>query len=272
MTTTANSPRIGGFAVVVVAAGAGTRLGHGIPKALVRVGDRTVLEHSLEAIGRSGVAESDGDWPAAPIVVTVPEGDSELTTVAQRYGAQAVTGGLNRADSVRAALDWLRDQRTAPRGILVHDAARCLTPVHVFTRVVEAVVAGHGAVVPVLPVVDTIREVDEHGDSLGTVDRSHLRAVQTPQGFDWELLLAVNDAAIAVHGDRFDERVTDDASLVEAYSDVAVHTVAGDDAALKITRPLDLLLAEALLARQSAAGDTQTTSPTQGTTAEGLTP
>ncbi|ROZ62028.1 2-C-methyl-D-erythritol 4-phosphate cytidylyltransferase [Kocuria soli] len=243
--TTANPPIPGGFAVVVVAAGSGTRLGQGIPKALVRVGDRTILEHCLTGITTSGVTADDGDWDEGPVVVTVPAGDTGLTDVARSQGAVAVTGGADRADSVRNALEHLRALGCRPRGVLVHDAARCLAPTEVFARVARALVDGQEAVIPVLPVVDTIRAVDGTGACQGVVDRSGLRAVQTPQGFDWDLLLAVNDAA----ADHPEVSVTDDASLVEKFSDRTVHTVAGDDAALKITRPLDLVLAEALLAR-----------------------
>lgn len=244
MTTTADPSQTGGFAVVVVAAGSGTRLGRGIPKALVDVSGKSILEHSLERIEASGVTAAHGTWPAGPVVVTVPPGDTELTAVATRHGALAVEGGATRAASVRHALERLRSAGCSPRGVLVHDAARCLTPAAVFHRVAAAVAAGQGAVVPVLPVVDTIRRVDEEGSSQGTVDRGLLRAVQTPQGFSWDLLLEVNDAAA---GER-DERITDDASLVELFSEVPVRTVPGDEAALKVTRPMDLLLAEAILA------------------------
>lgn len=243
MTTTANPPSRGGFAVVVVAAGSGTRLGAGIPKALVEIDGRTILDHCLAGV--AAAAPEGTGWQS--VVVTVPAGDTELTRVAAAHGALAVDGGNTRVASVRNALEALADRSPAPRAVLVHDAARCLTPAGVFGAVRAALETGHGAVIPVLPVVDTIRQVDEDGDCHGTVDRSHLRAVQTPQGFDWDLLREVNRAAGTAH----DELITDDASLVEQFSDVPVHTVAGDEESLKITRPMDLLLARAILAARA---------------------
>ena len=122
--------------------------------------------------------------------------------------------------------------------ILVHDAARALASAGLFERVAAAVRGGHGAVVPVLPVVDTIKQVDAAGAVLGTVDRSALRSVQTPQGFRRDVLEAADAAALDEH--------TDDAGLAEKLG-VPVTTVPGEEAALKITRPFDLALAEFLL-------------------------
>jgi 2-C-methyl-D-erythritol 4-phosphate cytidylyltransferase len=122
--------------------------------------------------------------------------------------------------------------------ILVHDAARALTPPDQIERVAAAVRSGQSAVVPVLPVADTIKQVDAEDAIVATVDRSALRAVQTPQGFRRDVLAAAHDGATDQH--------TDDAGLVERMG-VRVHTVLGSDRALKITRPVDLVIAEALL-------------------------
>lgn len=245
--TTANPPSPeGGFAVVVVAAGSGTRLGHGIPKALVALDGRPVLEHALQGVRGAGLS--------GPVLVTVPAGDTELSAAARVQGAHPVTGGNTRAESVQAALAELA--RTAPgcTAVLVHDAARCLTPPEVFRTVVERLRAGARAVVPVLPVADTMRRVDDDGRSLGAVDRTVLRAVQTPQGFDLALLRAVNRDAARAGTDP--GSVTDDASLVEAHApDTAVETVPGHEHAFKITRPLDLVLAEAVLRGRAPGTD-----------------
>jgi 2-C-methyl-D-erythritol 4-phosphate cytidylyltransferase len=126
-----------------------------------------------------------------------------------------------------------------PEIVLVHDAARALTPPELVESVAAAVRCGHGGVIPVLPVVDTVKEVDAGERVLGTVDRAALRAVQTPQGFRRSVLTAAHEAA----GDP----LTDDAGLVEKLG-VPVVCVPGSELALKITRPFDLALAEHLLA------------------------
>ncbi|MEU7903251.1 2-C-methyl-D-erythritol 4-phosphate cytidylyltransferase, partial [Actinoplanes sp. NPDC049118] len=141
----------------------------------------------------------------------------------------------------------LEGQRPAPP-FEPHDAARALTPPELVETVAAAVRAGCAAVIPVLPVVDTIKEVGPAGDSagasgpsevvLGTVDRAVLRSVQTPQGFRRDVLAAAHAAGLDAH--------TDDAGMVEKAG-VPVTCVPGSDLAMKITRPLDLVIAEALL-------------------------
>jgi len=130
--------------------------------------------------------------------------------------------------------------------VLVHDAARPLVPPEVVDRVIAAVRSGNQAVIPVMGVVDTVKVVDEAGTVQQTLDRSVLRAVQTPQGFDRRALQTAH--ASSDGGDA-----TDDAGLVERQG-IAVATVLGAEEAFKITRPLDLVLAEAILARRRASG------------------
>jgi 2-C-methyl-D-erythritol 4-phosphate cytidylyltransferase len=122
--------------------------------------------------------------------------------------------------------------------VLVHDAARALVPPSLVQRVAAAVRDGHDAVIPVLPLVDTVKQVDDSDHVIGTVDRSVLRAVQTPQGFRRAVLEAAHRAAV--------DALTDDAGLVEKLG-VRVMCVPGSEAALKITRPHDLAVAEVLL-------------------------
>lgn len=221
--------------IVVVAAGSGQRLGHGIPKARVLCGGRTLLEHALDGVIAAGLAAS--------VVVVLPEKDHVLEDVvsrASRSGSviSSVVGGSTRSASVRAGLDALPQDIGV---VLVHDAARSLTPASVFERVAAAVRTGSAAVIPVLPVVDTVKVVRDEV-VVSTPDRSSLRAVQTPQGFDAAALRAAHTDAAAAH-----EAVTDDAMLMEARG-ASVHVVDGDPLAFKITTPLDLVVAEAVLA------------------------
>jgi 2-C-methyl-D-erythritol 4-phosphate cytidylyltransferase/2-C-methyl-D-erythritol 2,4-cyclodiphosphate synthase len=221
-------------ALIVVAAGSGTRLGRGVPKAFAEVAGATILEHALR-----GLAGVD-----ARLVVVAPTGlEADASAIAERAGvvASVVTGGATRADSVAAGLAAVGDARR----VLVHDAARALTPREVVQRVIDALAAGAAAVVPVLPVIDTIREAHD-GELGGIVDRSRLRAMQTPQGFD----AAVLRRAYAEAPDR--AASTDDAQLVQALG-VDVVAVAGAELAFKITTPADAERAASLLAPQPAA-------------------
>ena len=232
-----------GSAVILVAAGSGRRLGRGIPKARVLCAGRTLLEHALDGILAARVAAS--------VVVVLPEDDAVLAAVVERLGARgaaegtrvsSVVGGGTRTASVRAGLAAVPESAAV---VLVHDAARALTPPGVFRRVAAAVAAGAEAVVPVLPVVDTVKIVT------GTVvtatpDRSTLRAVQTPQGFAAAGLRAAHLGVSATS-----DAVTDDAMLMEAVG-AQVHVVDGDALAFKVTTPLDLLVAEAVLAQRAA--------------------
>ncbi|MDQ3714994.1 MAG: 2-C-methyl-D-erythritol 4-phosphate cytidylyltransferase, partial [Actinomycetota bacterium] len=141
--------------------------------------------------------------------------------------------------SVRAALAVVPDDA---RWVLIHDAARPLVPASVVVCVRAALAAGAPAVIPVLPVVDTIKSVDAAGAVTATADRSDLRRSQTPQGFERALLVRALD-----EGARGGAEVTDDAAAVAALG-VPVLTVPGDERGLKITTPIDLVIAEAFLA------------------------
>ena len=214
--------------VLVPAAGVGVRLGVGRPKALRELAGEPVLVHAVRGLR---ACPSVG-----PIVVAAPVADVDaVRDQLAAYDVLVVAGGAERQDSVRAALAALPAEVEL---VLVHDAARCLTPVEVIERVVAALRSGAPAVVPVLPVADTVKQVA--GDRVvRTVDRAALVSVQTPQGFLRALLEQAHADGAA--------GLTDDAGLVEAMG-APVVTVPGADEAFKVTRPLDLLLAEALLA------------------------
>jgi len=211
---------------IVPAAGSGERLGAGIPKAFVDLDGRSMLDHAVDGLLASGVIDR--------VVVAVPDALVDDTAALLTGRATVVAGGAERPDSVRLALAVVGD----PDFVVVHDAARPLTPPDQIRRVVAALDEGLRAVIPVLPVVDTIKAVDANGAVLGTPERAGLRAVQTPQGFETALLRRAYQQTV---------QVTDDASLVENLG-VPVHTVAGDPLAFKVTTPLDLRLARAVLA------------------------
>ena len=171
------------------------------------------------------------------VVVAVPPNRTDEAKLVFGGDAVIVAGGADRTESVRLALAAVGDAEF----VLVHDAARALTPPSLIVRVVQALQSGHAAVVPALPVSDTIKVVDANGVVLGTPERAGLRAVQTPQGFQTELLRRAYERAAA-------GGFTDDASVVEMIG-TQVQVVDGDPLAFKITTPTDLLLAEALLGR-----------------------
>lgn len=224
--------------MIVVAAGSGLRLGAGLPKAFVPLAGATLLERALHSV--FGMRE-----PAEVIVVAPPSHVDEARTIAQRVaGASAhltvVAGGDTRQRSVAAGL---AEVAPAISVVLVHDAARALTPSTQLDEVaLEVARRGHG-VIPGLSVSDTIKRTDADGRVLETVDRSELSAVQTPQGFPRDQLVA----AYAAPGAEF----TDDAALVMAAG-FPVTVLPGDPDAFKITTPADLRRAEQTVQEREA--------------------
>ena len=231
MTTRSAAPTT---AIIVVAAGSGTRLGAGAPKALVDIDGRSVLRHAL-----------DGVFAAAEmqVVVVAPAGreremDAEIAAAAgaRRVYASVVTGGETRQQSVAAGLAALSDDVEV---VLVHDAARALTPPAQIDAVAAAVSAEAG-VIPALAVIDTLKQVE--GDAVvAAVDRSVLAAAQTPQGFPKRALVEAYAQA-----KQAGEEHTDDAALFAAAGG-AVRRIAGSERAFKITTPADLERARMLL-------------------------
>lgn len=220
---------------IVVAAGAGSRLGGEVPKALRELDGRSLLWHSLSALAAGGVDRA---------VVVIAEGllpDFETSLADSPIPAVAVTGGAERQDSVLAGLEAIAGDPELDRSrlVLVHDAARALVPAAVVARVIEALAAGAVGCVPVVPVVDSIRRVTTAGSQV--VDRTELMVVQTPQGFVRELLHR-GHRQVRDRG----QQVTDDAAVIEAIGET-VTLVEGSPDALKVTRPHDLIHAAAIL-------------------------
>lgn len=188
------------------------------------------------------------------IVVTAPSSClGEFRAAIDGLGDVLVVAGSDRSRqaSVALGLAALGDRGT-DTVVLVHDAARPLTPPQVTARVIDAVRAGAGAVIPVLPVTDTLKTVDASGLVTGTPRRADMVAVQTPQGFRWDVLTRAHEAGASLGADEA-VAATDDAGLVEAIGG-AVHTVAGDERSLKVTRPLDLAIARLLADQDELLG------------------
>ena len=254
-------------ALVIVGAGSGQRLGYGQPKASVDLAGHPIISRALEPL--------TPELSIGVVVLVLPREEphhSALAAAAEgpaaRCGAEVITiaGGSSRPASVRAGLEAVRShgeplgwdpQHTA---VLIHDAARPLTPTEVFSRVFETVEQGHRAVVPALAVTDTIKATQKFDAARScedspaqpqpetvreTLPRAELRAVQTPQGFSLEFL----QQAFAHIGELPDEaadRLTDEAMIAEDMG-VPVALVPGSEQSLKITTPTDLITAEALM-------------------------
>jgi 2-C-methyl-D-erythritol 4-phosphate cytidylyltransferase len=227
-------------AAVVPAAGRGERLGPGGPKALRELAGTPMLVHSVRGLLHARLID-------LVVVAAPPGGEAEVQAVLNTYDVskevRVVTGGATRQESVRRALESLPLEVDI---VLVHDAARPLAPSELADAVVAKIRAGADAVVPGLPVADTIKRVGPDGTVLETLQRTELVAVQTPQGFVRTLLAKAHDAALVDGHDT-----TDDAGLVERVG-VTVTVVAGSAEAFKVTRPADLVLAEALLRERRA--------------------
>lgn len=212
---------------IVVAAGSGVRFGGDVPKTLRLLAGRPLVAWSVDALAAGGVTD---------VVVVVADGltgEYERTLADSPVPVRIVVGGATRQESVARGIAALPDGEV----VLVHDAARPLVPATVVSAVIDAVRTGADAVVPVVPVSDSVRQVT--GDTSAVVDRSTLRAVQTPQGFSRAALVASHDAA---HHAEF----TDDATVCEAMG-YEVVLVPGSREALKVTEPLDLAVAEAIV-------------------------
>lgn len=233
-------------AVIVVAAGSGTRLERPEPKAFVKVAGRSILERALETVFSLR-------QPVQVIVVAPSAMLAEATALAEKTAGSAasyltvVAGGDTRQQSVAAGLAELAPEVET---VLVHDAARAFTPVGLFDAVIARVVESGAGVIPGLPVPDTIKQTDWTGAVEKTIDRSALVAVQTPQGFPRAALVAAYATAKEDH--------TDDAAVFSAAGNV-VSVVDGDPLAFKITTPWDLRRAESLAAVSPVVEPVETT-------------
>ena len=204
-------------AAIIAGAGMGHRLGAEIPKALIHIQGITLLERAFTSLSK--VVDE--------IVITAPAGYEEQFKAIVGQSAEVITGGVLRSDSIRVALKALSP---SVESVLIHDAARALASSALAARVLDELRTGQSAVIPVLKVIDTIKEIDRDGFVRATPDRSSLVAAQTPQGFNRQVLERAHSAS---------DDATDDAALVEAIG-VKVKTIEGEASAFKITTKEDI--------------------------------
>ena len=204
-------------AAIIAAAGMGHRLGANLPKSLVKLIDKTLLEHAVANLA-----------PVAQLlIVTAPAGYEKEYKKLLGEEVEVITGGVLRSDSIRIAIAKIPNNYEY---VLVHDAARALASTRLASEVINQLIRGQQAVIPTLEVIDTIKEVDNQGYVRNTLNRASLKIVQTPQGFSRSVLERAHQAS---------EDATDDAALVEALG-IKVKTIAGEDQAFKITTKGDI--------------------------------
>ena len=204
-------------AAIIAAAGMGHRLGANLPKSLVKLIDKTLLEHAVANLA-----------PVAQLlIVTAPAGYEAEYKKLLGEEVEVITGGVLRSDSIRIAIAKIPNNYEY---VLVHDAARALASTRLASEVINQLIRGQQAVIPTLEVIDTIKEVDNQGYVRNTLNRAALKIVQTPQGFNRSVLERAHQAS---------EDATDDAALVEALG-IKVKTITGEDQAFKITTKGDI--------------------------------
>ena len=216
------------IAAIIAAAGSGERFKAKFPKALIHLGDKTLLEHAIARIA-----------PAVQqIIVTAPAGYEDQIQTLVGDGVVVVTGGATRSESVRLGLAAVD---SAANFILVHDAARSLASTGLAQSIIASLQSGEVAVIPGLAEVDTVNVIGSDGYVLSTPDRAMLRTIQTPQGFQ---------AAILREAHQQSGEATDDATLVCQLGH-KVKVITGEEAAMKITTPADLAIAMTFLGTPS---------------------
>lgn len=232
---TKTSDQTSSVGVIIVAAGSASRMG-GVNKILAPLMEKPVICHTISAFNKN---------PLISDIVLVTREDMvlDLQKIADEYGflkaTDVITGGDCREESVKKGFKRLTKNQNI-KTVLIHDGARPLVSEQVINRVINAA-EEFSAVVPAVPVKDTIKKVGTLGKVTETVDRTNLVSIQTPQGFAVESF----ETALEKAGEDL-SKFTDDASIAEA-ANIPVYTVMGDYKNIKITTPEDIILAEAYL-------------------------
>ena len=210
---------------VVVAGGVGLRMGAAKPKQFLDLAGRPILVRTVETFLQS--------YPDMQVVVVLPadhieEGKNILSVLAEKDRIQYVTGGETRFHSVQNGLQVIKK----PAIIFVHDAVRCLITLDLIHRCYEGALT-KGSAIPAIAATDSIRLVEEERSR--SIPRNNVRLVQTPQTFRSEIL-------IPAYQTPYRNEFTDEASVVEFFGET-VHLVDGEIQNIKITGPLDILIA-----------------------------
>ena len=221
---------------VIVAGGTGTRMGTEIPKQFLELNGRPIMAHTIDAFFSA--------FPDIQIILVLPpnfreEGDQIINGYFPGKPIQITSGGNTRFDSVKNGLSLVKEHSV----IFVHDAVRCLVSPSLIRDCYTSALL-HGTAIPVIPVKDTIRRILENGSEV--VNRETLRAVQTPQTFQSEILLPAFQTG-------YQPSFTDEATVVE-HSGHKVNLIAGEERNIKITVPADLDFARQVLSKQFNAG------------------
>lgn len=259
---------------VVLAAGTGSRMKAGVAKQFLELAGKPLIYYALQAVERSKVIDDC-------ILVTGEEDLEKMQTeIVERYGFRKVKavipGGTERCFSVAKAMRWLAEkERGTDAGgesreqgkascagkhyVFIHDGARPFLTEGILERTYQAVMV-HGACVAAMPSKDTVKLVDQEGFAETTPDRKTVWAVQTPQVFERRLIIeayAQFEAAVKTNADADGKQemvqtsgrvtVTDDASVVETFTDIKVKLVEGAYSNIKVTTPEDMVIAEALM-------------------------
>jgi 2-C-methyl-D-erythritol 4-phosphate cytidylyltransferase len=222
---------------IIVAGGTGTRMGRAIPKQFLLLHDRPVLYYTLRAFLEA--------YDDLEIILVLPEEYSDMgKEIIDAYfdysRIQVTFGGETRFHSVQNGLKLVQEESV----VFVHDAVRCLVSTHLIQLCFEHTLQ-MGSAVPVIRSKDSVRFLNEEGNDNEVLDRNKVVLVQTPQTFHSKILLPAFQI-------DYKERFTDEATVVEAFG-LKISLVEGDEDNIKITRPVDLLIAEALLEEKQNA-------------------
>ena len=233
---------------VVLAAGTGSRMKAGVAKQFLMLGEKPLIYYALKAVEQSKIIDEC-------LLVTGEEDMERMRAeVVEKYGFRKIStiipGGRERCFSVANAMRWVdaitRERPGAKDVVFVHDGARPFLTEEILERTYQAALE-HGACVAAMPSKDTVKIADEEGFAAQTPERKAVWSVQTPQAFDRKLIVEAYRRFEKEAAGHDKVTVTDDAGVVERYTDVKVKLVEGSYSNVKVTTPEDMLIAKVFL-------------------------